>query len=245
MIAFGRRETSQATRRDLQLRDGHVGAKSEWMDTGKDSRLSPTVFLIEQPPNATISAHFHHNNQFQVFVAGSGKIGARTLEPVTVHYAGAYTGYGPLVAGDEGLQYFTIRTVYETGAIRVADSEGRWPKGPRRHATSKPVELFDDLRLRTLSAPATTVVLPVAEDGLASSTVALPPGGSMPPVDIGVGEGVFLLVLAGDVVADGQQLDRHESLYVSNGEPFPAIIAGDGGAQLVAMIPPKRDPAYS
>lgn len=244
MIAFGRRTTGEAMRRDLQLRDGAVGKKGEWMESGEDTLLSPTVFLIEQPPNATISAHFHHNNQFQVFVEGGGKIGPRALAPVTVHYAGAYTAYGPLVAGPEGLKYFTLRTVCERGAIVVARSEGLWPEGPRRHATSKPVELFDAAALKALSAPATTEVLPVAEDGLAAASVALPPHGTMPPVEIGVGEGVFLLVLSGSVDLAGEQLVERESIYVSTDEPFPAIVAGDAGAQLLTLVPPQRNPVY-
>jgi len=244
MIAFGRRSTGEAMRRDLQLRDGHVGKKGEWMESGEDKLLSPTVFLIEQPPNATISAHFHHNNQFQVFVEGSGKIGPRALAPVTVHYAGAYTAYGPLVAGPEGLQYFTLRTVCERGAIVVARSEGLWPAGPRRHATSKPVEVFDAAALGALAEPATAIVLPTAEDGLAATTTALPPGSTMPPVEIGVGEGVFLVMLSGSVTLGGERLVERESIYVSSDEPFPAIVAGDAGAQLLALVPPRRDETY-
>lgn len=244
MIAFGRRATGEAMRRDLQLRDGAVGKKGEWMDSGQDTLLSPTVFLIEQPPNATISAHFHHNNQFQVFVEGAGKIGPRALAPVTVHYAGAYTAYGPLVAGPEGLKYFTLRTVCERGAIVVARSEGLWPDGPRRHATSKPVELLDPESLRGLNGPATVDVLPRAEDGLAAASVAIPPRGTMPRVEIGVGEGVFLLVLQGSVELAGERLAERESLYVSSDEPFPAIVAGDAGAQLLTLVPPRRDAVY-
>lgn len=244
MIAFGRRSTGEAMRRDLQLRDGHVGKKGEWMESGEDKLLSPTVFLIEQPPNATISAHFHHNNQFQVFIEGSGKIGPRALAPVTVHYAGAYTAYGPIFAGSEGLKYFTLRTVCERGAIVVARSEGLWPDGPRRHATSKPVTVYDPAELLALGEPATTEVLPRAEDGLAAASIALPPNGAMPPVEIGMGEGVFLVVLAGAVDAGGERLGERESLYVSADEPFPAIVAGDAGAQLLTLIPPRRDPVY-
>lgn len=86
--------------------------KGEWMESGQDPRLSPTVFLVEQPANTTLKTHFHGENQFQVFVRGSGSIGRETISPMTVHYAGAYTGYGPLLSGPEGLFYFTIRAVF-------------------------------------------------------------------------------------------------------------------------------------
>jgi hypothetical protein len=244
MIAFGRRETGEAMRRDLPLRDGAIGKKGEWMVSGEDRTFSPTVFLIEQPPGATISAHLHHNNQFQVFIHGGGKIGPRSLDPVTVHYAGAYTAYGPLVAGPEGLHYFTLRTVCERGAILVRNAEGKWPDGPRRHATSKPVGVFDPASLRALSQPATTVVLPQAEDGLAATSTVLPPHGVMPLVEIGAGEGVFLVLLSGSIELAGERLLADESIYLSKDEAFPVIVAGEAGAQLLALVPPQRDPIY-
>ena len=79
------------------------------MDSGDDPTLSPTVALIEQPAGFEFMPHFHRQNQFQVFVGGSGSLGRHALAPVVVHYAGAYTGYGPLLAGPEGIQYFTLR----------------------------------------------------------------------------------------------------------------------------------------
>src|SRR5678816_3651970 len=97
--------------------DGDTYIKSEWMAnvTGGsgDAELSPTVFLVEQAPNVSLRTHFHRQNQFQIFVRGSGTIGRHPLGPLMVHYAGAYSGYGPLVAGPEGLAYFTLRTVFE------------------------------------------------------------------------------------------------------------------------------------
>ena len=38
--------------------------KSEWMKAGDDPAFSPTVFLVEQPPNVSLCTHFHRNNQF-------------------------------------------------------------------------------------------------------------------------------------------------------------------------------------
>ena len=86
------------------------------MQGGRGPGLSPTVFLVEQPPNSVLAPHFHAQNQFQVVKDGSGTLGPHAVGPGSVHYAGAFTGYGPLVAGPAGLSYFTIRAVYETGA---------------------------------------------------------------------------------------------------------------------------------
>ena len=100
--------------------EGDTYLKSDWMDSGDAPELSPTVFLVEQGANVSLRTHFHRNNQFQLFVRGGGAIGPHKLGALTVHYAGAYTGYGPLVADVRGLAYFTLRSVFETGSLTVA-----------------------------------------------------------------------------------------------------------------------------
>ena len=50
-----------------------------------------------------VPQHFHHVDQFQVIVAGGGRLGTHGVEPLAVHYAGAYTAYGPIVAGAQGV----------------------------------------------------------------------------------------------------------------------------------------------
>jgi hypothetical protein len=218
------------------------------METGNDPRFSPTVFLYEQPGDTTLSAHFHHNNQFQIFIEGKGKIGPRTVGPVVVHYAGAYTGYGPLVASPEGLKYFTLRTVHESGAIRVADAragKAEWPKGPMRHATSKRIDIATTQILTGLAAARETALIPRAEDGLEVVSIEMPPGVVLPAVEIGAGAGVFIFVLAGAIDGPSYELEQQESLYISSDETFPPLTSGPLGSHLLTLVMPKRDPAFT
>ena len=245
MLALGTRDRSERTRRETVIKPDLVGAKSEWMATGTDPKLSPTIFLIEQPPGMALPAHFHHNNQFQIFVEGGGKIGPRSLSPVTVHYAGAYTAYGPLVAGPEGLKYFTVRTVCETGGVMVAQSDGQWPAGPRRHATAAPVLPRLAADLAAISEVEETTIIATAEDGLAVRSYAVPPKTTMPALDTGLGEGAFLFIVSGSVIVDGAELKHWESVYVSRDEEIPSIAAGAEGAQVLLLVPPKLDEVYA
>jgi hypothetical protein len=245
MIVIGRRTTSQQTRRERIFPAGAVGAKSEWMMTGEDPKFSPTVFLYEQPANQTLAAHFHHNNEFQVFIEGSGKVGARPVGPVTVHYAGAYTAYGPIVAGPAGLKYFTIRTVHENGAVLVSKAQGKWPAGPRRQATSKPFGIRSTDELESLRESNTGVILPFDKDGLSVTSVELPPGTALPPTSVGAGDGVFLLVLGGSLLGAEEELNEYESLYATADAGLPALRAGEHGTHLLVLILPPRDPAYA
>jgi hypothetical protein len=223
MIAIGRRAIGEQRRRPLESPEGTY-YKAEWMESGDDPAMSPTIFLIEQPPHATLFAHFHRQNQFQLFVDGSGKIGPRALGPVVVHYAGAFKAYGPIVAGAKGLKYFTIRTVLESGLFSVSENAADMKGRPKRHATSKPIEAWPVEKLRALEATETQAVLPITQ--------------------LQLGAGQFLVVLGGSVIHEGEQLERWESLFVPLGDPYPSLVAGDDGAEIVSMFSPANDSAY-
>ena len=114
MIVVGTRTHGQGRRRPIPVM-GVTFHKSEWMECGDDPKLSPTAFLVEQPPDYALAPHFHRENQFQLFVEGSGTIGRDALGAVTVHYAGAYTGYGPLLSPG-ALARTEEQTLIEPGA---------------------------------------------------------------------------------------------------------------------------------
>lgn len=243
MIAFGNQVTRDRTRREMAVPDADFSIhKAEWMESGDDPVLSPTIFLIEQPPRSTVVAHFHKNNQFQLFVDGSGEIGRYALGPVVVHYAGAFTPYGPLVAGPEGLKYFTIRAVREQGGYLPTDLENR-QRGPRRHEQTDPILVPEAGDLLALDTAVERILIP-ADTGLEARTISLPPQGLFEGRHTPESEGQFVVVLAGTVEAADRKLGLWESLYVPASDPFPAIVAGPDGAHLVALSPPRRDPAY-
>ena len=93
----------------------------------------PQGFLVEQPPGSVTPPHFHETDQFQVFVGGSGRMGKQQANPVAVHYAGGHTPYGPIAAGNDGVQYFTLRRRWDPGAKYMPASRDRLRRGPRRH----------------------------------------------------------------------------------------------------------------
>lgn len=63
----------------------------------------PQLLLVEQEiPGSQILPHFHTIDQFQVFVDGSGRLGSHVVDPIAIHYTNGYTGYGPIVAGENG-----------------------------------------------------------------------------------------------------------------------------------------------
>jgi hypothetical protein len=243
VIAIGRRFRANETHRSVRSGED-VFYKAEWMETGEDPILSPTVFMVEQPPFAELFAHFHIHNQFQLFVEGSGRIGGHEIGAVTVHYAGAYTGYGPLVAGPNGIKYFTLRPVFEAGAVPLKGARGRMPKGPKRSAMSKVVTVAKMEMLWRLDALVEEVLIPAAPDGLAAIRTILPPGVELPLMDGGAAQGRFIVVLAGSLIHDGDALTKWESLFATTDEPIGDLRSGPEGADIVGLFTPAKDVHY-
>lgn len=244
MIAMGLRSTAERTRR-VQVHSPELhGIKSEWMISSEDPSLSPTIFLVEQSAGMVLPAHFHRNNQFQLIVAGTGKIGPMKLKPVTIHYAGAYTAYGPLAAGPNGLKYFTIRPVHESGMQIVAETpKGEWPRGPRSHATSKKVAILSEAALAQVSELQTTNATS-GEGGLRADVAHVPPGAELPLARPPEAQGTFVVVLAGSIEVLGTWLGGWESVFFSADEASPTLRADPGGAQVAILSIPALDAAY-
>jgi hypothetical protein len=243
MIAFGTRESGERRRRQLRLeRDPYY--KAEWMETDEDPILSPTIFLIEQAPNSILPVHFHRQNQFQLFIDGTGRIGGHVVEPVMVHYAGAYTAYGPLTAGPEGLKYFTIRPVYDNGALLIRTHHDQMVKGPKRFDQSETITPSPVHHLASLTGREGENVFQDSTDGLGARVFRLPAAeGFDIPNDDGAASH-FVVVLAGEAIVEDRSLSTWESVFVTSDEPSRRITAGPGGVEFVVMAVPAKDPAY-
>lgn len=238
MIAYGKRALGEKTRRPLALGVDAPYYKSEWMSCGQDPWLSPTIFMVEQPPGSQLPTHFHRQNEFQVVVRGSGSIGTHAIAPISVHYAGAYTGYGPVTAGEEGLTYFTIRPVFDTGAVLASEARTQMKRGPKRQAYAP----THTLKPRA-TAPHRDILMAAAEDGLYCAVDYLPTNGSMQTEYLPTSGGTFYVVLDGHVDVAGETLDQWESAYLSAGEPSLTLRANEGATVLVMRLP-ATDPSY-
>ena len=242
MIAIGTQERALQRRRPIQVADSTF-YKGEWMETGEDPRLSPTVFLAEQPPGYNLGTHFHRQNQFQLFVAGSATMGPLRLDPVSVHYAGAYTGYGPLLAGPEGLKYFTIRPVFDTGIIPASQAREKMVRGPKRHAETVLGAPWSEDRLSALQRAEDRFAI-APDRGLAVRHVRLPPGASCDLKHVEGSTGLFVFVLAGTGCCADNDLALWESAFATADERI-ALEAGGQGAEIVVLHVPPTEAEYA
>ena len=242
MISIGTRARSEVRRRPLDLLD-RVFYKGEWMENGEDALASPTVFLAEQPPNCELTPHFHRQNQFQLFVEGEGTIGRERIGPVTVHYAGAYTGYGPIFSGDAWLKYFTIRSVFDTGLTPTAQWREKMVQGPKRHAKASAGPPWTVEQLKALEGIQRETLI-ATNAGLGAERFRLPPDTAQPlqPIEGSVGQ--FIFVLAGAAQVGGATLSLWESAYVPAPDGEAVVTAGALGAEVITLHMPETASQY-
>lgn len=245
MIALGHQQQGLQRRRRLSLADGTEYFKGEWMECGEDGSLSPTLFLVEQGPGSILPPHFHRQNEFQLVVKGGGSIGAHVVSEFTLHYAGAYTGYGPIVPGPQGLAYFTIRAVFESGGLMLPESRHEMARGPKRQLHSPPFHATPTAALAKTSSTQTIDIFSDQPDRLAARRILIPPAQSVSGLDPNDSSGVFHIVLSGSVLVDGTSLHRLESAFGSPDEGPLAMRSGEAGAEVLSLRIPVRSKAYS
>ena len=79
--------------------------------------IYPMAFLVEKDAGAVVKPHFHIADQYQVVVQGGGSLGKHAIGTVAVHYTDAYSAYGPIIANDHGVSWFTLRNTWDSGAL--------------------------------------------------------------------------------------------------------------------------------
>jgi hypothetical protein len=189
--------------------------------------LYPMAFLVEQPAESVVAAHFHEANQWQVVVAGGGMLGSHAVAAGAVHYSNAFSAYGPIAAGPEGVWYFTLRNGYDRGAQYL----------PGARATLR--EVKRKFREATGEGEAGTLV-PEADDGLGAWRHRLAPGQRLVGPDPMGGEGQFWVVAEGALRGpSGETLPRLSLVFVAPEEPAFVAEAGESGADLVLVQYPR------
>ncbi|MEP7740015.1 hypothetical protein ABKW28_20410 [Nocardioides sp. 31GB23] len=201
-----------------------------------DGPDAPHAFVVDQPSGTVIPTHFHAINQFQVFLTGDGTIGRKPIAPVTVHYTNAFTGYGPIVAGQHGLRYLTLRPRHhaESKAQVLPGAREAQHAAPRRHrlgtvAADKP---------RDHSAVDEQILVPREDDGLFASYLSVTPGHilKLPPCG---GSGRFLLLFDGSFSFHDVVSHPVTCVYLAPDER-PELEAGGKGAQLLVLDYPSK-----
>lgn len=238
MIRTGTLEKARAGRRHHVLPNGTGYWRNGLIASPPEDAVAPQAFLVQQEPGTVIEPHFHLENEFQVIVGGSGSLGRHAVEPVSVHYAGAYTGYGPITAGSEGLDYFTLRARMDSGAQFLPAAREKMKRVPRRHLLGNAVRPSEASALAGRGELEVLAVLEPQPDGIAAWMLRLPPAGCA-ATPLHCGGGRFLLVIGGSLELNGERLPRLSTAFISAEEPVPPLRAGGEGLEVLVLEFPK------
>ena len=178
----------------------------------------PQAFLVIQPPGATTPVHFHEPNQFQVFVEGSGRIGAHPTTPLTVQYANGHTTYGPIVASDAGIKYFTLRQRWDPGAKYMPGSRDKLVKGNQRARVKGGLGISGDAERAARKGVAIETVFELEDDGLAGWLYRMGSGDACTLPSPSFSGGQYLLVTAGVMMMQDAEFGRNSAVFISRDE---------------------------
>ena len=239
MIRTGTHDQAAASRSKFTLANGTGYYKSIFLESPPAETLAPQSFLVEQDADSVILSHFHLQNEFQVVVQGGGSFGRHPVRPLTVHYAGAHTGYGPITAGPEGLWYFTLRPRMDFGAKFLPESRDEMVKGPKRQVLGGPIEVNEAHCVRT--EPSCEAIFPPQADGIGAWMMRLPPNASVAAPEHAGGLGRFYVVASGRarVRQTAESLMRWATVFVTPDEEPVQIHAGGEGAEVLVLQFPQ------
>ena len=202
----------------------------------------PQGFLVEQPPGAVTNPHFHETNQFQVIVKGDGMFGKKPIIPLSVQYANAHTPYGPIVSGENGVTYFTLRASWDPGAKYMPAARDKLVKGNQRSklVAGLPIDTLESRAARKV--PLTHTIIAEEADRLAVWRLCLGPEQTTVAPDPAGSGGQYIVVSEGCLIHRGVDFPCLSVLFVTEDEPALRIAAGAEGLDLLVLQFPKRRP---
>ena len=205
----------------------------------KNDNGMPQGFLVYQPPGSVTPPHFHETNQFQVFVDGSGSMGKYAAAPLTVQYANGHTPYGPIVAGEEGVRYFTLRQQWDPGAKYMPQSRGKLQKGNQRTRIKANIPVYSDGERAERQTVRVESIFESEADGLSAGIYYLSEGDSHTLPSPSSTGGQYLVVASGVMIYDGKSFDRWSTIYVAPDEEAFEVRAGSEGLDILLLEFPR------
>ena len=234
MIKGATYEQMLATRKHMVLPNGTSVWKSYYIRSPEGGSPSPQAFLVEQGANEVVLPHFHEQNQFQVVVHGGGSVGRSAVAPITVHYAGAYTGYGPVSSGDEGLWYLTLRPMMDNGPLYVHESRDKMKPGPKKHYQSAALGTTPESDLAKLAQPEAQTIN-ADPQGPTVEMLRVPPRQRHAMAGPIRGGGQFLFVTSGSFLSNGVEYPKWSCLWSANDDPAIEVVAGASGVEVLML----------
>ena len=207
----------------------------------KETPDAPSAFLAQYPPDEHSTAHYHAVDQFQILVKGKGQLGRHEVAPYYVHFARAYTPYGPLHSDAEtGWTFMTLRAHWDAGAQRLPEKVDALKQIPGR----KPWQVTTQATFPEAAAGAVFQDMPEIKDerGLFARSFTIAPNASTTAPTPANGGGQYIVALSGSMVHAGREQKAMTVAFVKPDEPAFEIKAGADGCQGIILNFPQAAP---
>ncbi len=199
----------------------------------------PQAYIAEQAPESIHGVHFHGENQYQVVVAGSGKLGGHHVRPLMVQYASRHMPYGPICADSEGLTYVTLRAAKDSGANYMPQSRHLMSQGQKCQLLSQEIALPNEWE-RDRQQPKIRELFALRDDGVAAWILQLPADHALPCPAVKPHGGLHILVVGGSMHFKGEEISRLGCVFSSNEEDSIQIMASSRGLDALVMQYPAK-----
>ena len=204
---------------------------------GVDVTEEPMGFLVEGNHERIIRPHFHENDQFQVIVSGGGVLGKHKLSVHAVHFSRAYTPYGPINFGAEGLSFLTLRARKDPGAQYIPEQREKLAAIPDR----KPWQLTE---APDFTRTGDVSLKPFAElkdeRGLGAFSLSMKAGATVTAPDPAQTAGQHIIVTKGSLSYQGREYKGLAVAFVKPHEGAWQIVAGPDGLEALILNYPRR-----
>lgn len=215
----------------------------------------PWSRLVTFPAGFENNPHFHSAPQFQVVVGGSVSFPTHHLTAPAVHYADAFSPYGPFTVGED----FKIMVVrpWRAKKYNMSNRETRGLRNPYgRNKYGQQRELYGQLdeaawtsddgykSQQLLGTPSGDAL-----DGPMAELVQLYPGATVTNDAVVTAHGLFVIVLQGEVTAGSQTMAPFSTYFARGAHRTPFAASAQGALILrlaydnvadLANMPPKQ-----
>jgi hypothetical protein len=221
--------------RHITTATGQRRTKLEYVPSPGSEMTGPQAFLVTVPPDGVVPPHFHTVNQFQVFFGVPGATyKGHPLADCVVHYADAYSTYGPYRAAAQQVEFFTLRPTFTSYVGYMPEKRADKIKKSGRN-------IHVDIGRRAIeNVPppgglATDTLIRPHPDGLRADLVRIGPGRgwAMTQVDAS-SAGRYNVVLWGNLVHDGRMYGARSVIW-SGSTAGPVETAADRSAGCVLL----------
>lgn len=235
-------EDVKTTRKGRELPGGHMAWRTDFILRKKEDPDGPVAFLAESSPKRVLRTHYHECDQFQIIALGGGTLAKHKLAFGGIHFSRAYTPYGPITNGDQGIGFITLRAKRDPagGAMYIPENSEKL-KGVKNRDPWQVTEM-PTFKALAKGENASVVQFEQMQDdrGLAGYAVAVRANTKVAaPAPTQVGQ--YIIVTKGSLLTQGQEKKGMAVIWVGGDEKPFELHAGAEGLEAVVLNFPKED----